>query len=920
MARQPGVKVVSVVNVNEALAAGATLLTVNRRLFLHLRERYDAHQARAGREVWPTADILPFSAWLRRCWEEGREADAPLSPSLEDGALLLSETQEGVLWEQIIARGAGRRDVLQPAAAARLARQASQLLAQWRLDLPPPRDGESEETQAFRRWRSAFQAACAAGGWLSPALLPEVVAHWIETSSIAPPARLLLAGFDEFTPQQAALLEVLRGAGCEVSEVPPPDASPTPERVGCPDVEAEIETAARWARRLLEAGDGGSIGIVVPELGALRARMERIFTDVLAPGAVLPGASGQPPFNISHGRPLARFPLVEAALAFLGLGRGRLPMAEASRLILSPFLAGAEQEAAQRALLDAHLRQGSEAELSLAWIATEAGRPRMGDHPSPHHAPVLAAVLTRWQEAFAELRDGRKAPGAWAEACSRLLRALGWPEQLKLDSVEHQAWEKLLELFSEFAALEPVLPALPWGEALTRLHKLAAETQFQPEGGPAQVQILGALEAGGLAFDHLWVLGLHEDAWPRPAHPNPFLPAAWQREQGLPQSSAAREAAYARRITARLLAGAGEAVVSHPLAEGERALRPSRLIAHLPGRPPGSLSLSAVPFFQEIVREAGGLETLSDHDAPPLAADRPAAGGSGIFKDQAACPFRAFATHRLHAQPLASPAHGLDPSERGSLIHKVLERIWARLETLANLRNMPPEALHGRVAEAVEETLADAERRHPATLRGRFREIERARLIRLTEEWLEQERERAPFTVIAREREATLTIGGIEVNTRIDRIDQLEDMRHVVLDYKSGKSNWKDWLGERPEEPQLPLYCSSAGLDLAAVAFAQVRRGDSAFRGLEAEAGILPRAERFDTIPAPPGNPEPPDRDTVLAQWHGVLENLGNDFRRGAARVDPKDPPKTCRYCELTPLCRIHDVPAPAGEEEDDGG
>jgi len=45
-----------------------------------------------------------------------------------------------------------------------------------------------------------------------------------------------------------------------------------------------------------------------------------------------------------------------------------------------------------------------------------------------------------------------------------------------------------------------------------------------------------------------------------------------------------------------------------------------------------------------------------------------------MVKDQAACPFRAFAAHRLGAEGLQFPHTGLDALERGTLVHRVLAR------------------------------------------------------------------------------------------------------------------------------------------------------------------------------------------------------------------------------------------------------
>ena len=129
-----------------------------------------------------------------------------------------------------------------------------------------------------------------------------------------------------------------------------------------------------------------------------------------------------------------------------------------------------------------------------------------------------------------------------------LLQQLGWPGERPLDSAEFQtarAWRQLLETF---AALALVQPRLGPRAALARLRRLAGETPFQPETEEAPIQVLGLLEAGGLRFDALWIMGLHDEVWPPPARPNQFLPAALQRRLGLPHASAERELAYAERL------------------------------------------------------------------------------------------------------------------------------------------------------------------------------------------------------------------------------------------------------------------------------------------------------------------------------------------------------------------------------------
>src|SRR5690606_9900956 len=79
-----------------------------------------------------------------------------------------------------------------------------------------------------------------------------------------------------------------------------------------------------------------------------------------------------------------------------------------------------------------------------------------------------------------------------------------------------------------------------------------------------------------------------------------------------------------------------------------------------------------------------------------------------------------------------------------------------------------------------------------------------------------------PFTVIAIEEKQPIDFAGIQVDLRIDRIDQLTNEQRILIDYKTGTPTVKSLLGNRPDEPQLPLYAVSQTQPVAALAFAQI--------------------------------------------------------------------------------------------------
>jgi RecB family exonuclease len=165
-------------------------------------------------------------------------------------------------------------------------------------------------------------------------------------------------------------------------------------------------------------------------------------------------------------------------------------------------------------------------------------------------------------------------------------------------------------------------------------------------------------------------------------------------------------------------------------------------------------------------------------------------------------------------------------------------------------------------------------------------------------EWLEIERQRAPFTVVEFESERYAEAGGVRCKVRVDRVDRLDDGREVIIDYKTGRPAKSAWDGDRPDEPQLPLYAVSHSAPVAAVLFGQVKVGEAAFKGYAAQDDLVPGATLRDL-------------ETEFAEWRTVLDKLGADFRAGDARVDPKDA-NACRRCSLLALCRFTEVETPA--------
>ncbi|HLE65991.1 MAG TPA: PD-(D/E)XK nuclease family protein [Burkholderiales bacterium] len=848
----------------EGHAAGFTVVTPNRRLARVLRSDFDAFQIAKGLAVWEDADVLPLGAFVERLYE-----DALYSEIAADLPRLLAGAQEREIWESIL-EGSGLLSVSQAAAQAL---DAWRLAHAWRIEGALGKFAGNEDHEAFAGWSRRYLELAA--GDTDGARLPDVVARLLPEKALRKPKALVAYAFDLLPPQTRDFFAACARNAIEVRPCGPRRAASSPKRASFKSPREEFAAAARWARGRLEAGTK-RIGVVVPDLRERRKEIVRVFCRAMHPGRHLPGEPKTPrPFDVSLGLPLSDYPIVHAALSVLRFSFDEIAFSEASRLIRSPFLGGAESEMARRARRDAELRRRLPARLTLGKLTGAV-----------EHCPGLRSILEAMISVSRSISNDPRSPREWAQHFTALLEAAGFPGERALDSDEFQARAKFHEALGELARLERVAGTMSLAKALSTLERQCAETLFQPETPEAPVQVLGILESAGLDFDCLWVSGLTEEAWPLVERHNPFLPLALQKKAGIPEASAETSLALDRRITEDWMGAAPEIVFSHPLKDEDRDLLPSPLIA---GVPETEVDIPAFPSWRDRIFRAARIESFTDEKAPPVASAR-IRGGTRVLADQAACPFRAFARWRLAAEGLEEPAAGPDAMARGQLLHELMRGLWEEARTR--------DALDGDLDPLIERAAAAAVKE--AGLEGRFAELERARLCRLAREWLEVERKRGGFEVVSLEERREIGVSNLAFSGRIDRMDRLPDGSHLLIDYKTGsRLSPRMWLDARPDEPQLPLYAVSAKEEIGAVAFARLKTGEMRFMGFSREDGLVPGVNAAKSWQG------------LLESWKRELESLAQGFAAGDARVDPKRGLATCRNCDLHTLCRVYERHSP---------
>ncbi|MBI5427464.1 MAG: PD-(D/E)XK nuclease family protein, partial [Nitrospinae bacterium] len=513
----------------------------------------------------------------------------------------------------------------------------------------------------------------------------------------------------------------------------------------------------------------------------------------------------------------------------------------------------------------------------------------------------------------------RKLPSLWAPDLSRFLKTLGWPDGdgiLPNRAYQNQARDAWQNCLDELASLDPVLGGVTRLQAATVLESIAKETSFQIKTREYPIQVMSLPEAYGMQFDRLWILGCHADVLPPPPTPNPFLPLEIQKRFDLPRSTSHRELRWAENILRQLALSSPNVVIGYPAWNAEKELRASPLLK----------SISSIQGMEEIAqshrikdqwRGKREMETWLDPGALPLTPDerqtaqeKGIAGGYQVLKNQADCPFRAFACHRLNATKFETPEIDFDGAERGNIAHYALQRFWSEVKTSAQLRSLNA---NGELPGVVARCVREAEGRLLSKLgaQKRFAEMERSRLESLLGEWLNKELLRPDFEVVAIERKETIGIAGYNFNLRIDRVDETPHGHKILIDYKTGQIKPNGWLDDRLQEPQLPLYALKLSPD--AIAFAEVKKGQKGmgFKFLAKEVHVLPgtsidfkKNKEIDC----------PDWDSLLQRWNKQLTGLAEDFAAGKCAADPANANTTCKNCGLQTLCRIEEMKPASGD------
>lgn len=834
----------------------STVITGNYRQANELRYAWNYEQVHQSKFAFRTPNIFSFDAWLVAIYDELERLEVEdAHRSLLTGAPLRLAFQicaPEKEYEQHFLSVAG----------------AWPIYTEWSLSRVRPDILATENGKVFCRWADEFIKFCRARDLVTLAELPSFISDQVTQKRWQSPP-ITFFGTQQLSASRQELLNHLRdhGAGVEYMD---PELEPFKQQriLSFSSVAREASAFGTWARERIAEGDESiRVGIVLPSLRRESMRIKRVLEAVFFDCHSIDSVA-----NIGAGTPLDETRMCGDIINFLEWTTRPLSHGEVTQLGRSAYLA------------NLYIPESFPSNFPDHFDFAEYFKRQL-----PEIRALLSPIRQLQQSRNMFLQD-------WVSRVAKVFSLIGWDAASDNDD-NRRARAAMLTVLADVIKLSQFVGQISWKAAVRHIVNAIRSQNIPEQTRFAPIQVMGREESLGLQFDALWVTGNSERSWPPNPNPNPMIPIAVQRNAQVPRVTYPRSLAWAKAVTNSWARSSPEVVFSFvddaQVHGGSPLLTVSKLIAdhqHVEtdlvlSDPkstefdhPWAQNHSEISPLREYFTDSGtALEQLPDNRLR-----------TAVLRDQSRCPFRSWGVHRLGLDDELPPHRFPNVQERGTIIHKLLEKLLKQAPNQEAIQSLTPEA----ITLAIDETLSQELSNLPQV----FLDRERLRLTKIVNFWREYEQRRSSFTVNAIEESIKTEIDGLTINMRVDRIDSTTKLNKLVIDIKTGLVSTSSWTGSRLKEIQMPLYAISIP-ECDGLAYQTIRYGEKVRL-----QGIGTNSDDFDNRKSKELEAIGSFED-VKAQWHSTIVGLIADYRDGIATVDPIDS-TICNNCHLMSFCR----------------
>ena len=813
------------------------------------------------------AKVKSYSNWLIDTYKKARDCGA-VDPDLR----IIDDSEAKWVWRKIIERSDS--GIANSKSAAKLAYSAYNICNAYNISIEDPGFALSEDSVVFAKWYEEFSAFlknrhCITYTQLEMGLLQSGY------GGVSGKSGILLYLPYELTGNQSRLISQV--ARDNLTYYSYPSVKTTPVSLSYNSAEDELIAAADWVVSTSENNPGESIALVVSDLTKSKYDVVRALKDTYNNSHIRPTNGYKADFfNLSMGTAYSKTPLIRHSSLMLGLFCSGISKYEFDELVKSPYFPKihglvAVDSTACKQLISVNTSRFEGMEASIDALKK------------------LKGLLACAENAV---------PSCWVKKFTHALQsAMGWPGKRGLTTLEYQIvnnWKALSESLIRYDAL---VGDIGIRDYQSLFEHISAEIVFHEESVISDIHILGAIEAEGIPFDHMRVLGVDDSRWPARVDRNPFIPPALQVTNNVPHCSAERELEYSMKLIESYRRLSEKLVFSYANIDSDGRARNRTPLLKLDDDV-GASPINEVYHSDDVELQDFGYEKA------PYTDELGVVGGSYYFKDYMKCQFLGFSKHRLGLKAEDDLDYGLGKNHQGTIFHNMMKGFWDEIKTQSNLLTLRGDYILGLLRECVEKATKEVIAKYQIECDKTFVDLENSRQVKHALRWIDIEKERPPFEVLATEKPITKTIGSITIDLVLDRIDlDLTTGSLLFWDYKTGRASIADMSVIDLIDPQLPLYAIDES-NVGGVGYLKV--SNKAIEGV----GVVSEGATFSKVTSVAksnrygfGN----DWGKNISAWKDRLIEESRRIQVGEIATNPVNGSQSCRSCDKQWLCRIEE-------------
>ena len=414
----------------------------------------------------------------------------------------------------------------------------------------------------------------------------------------------------------------------------------------------------------------------------------------------------------------------------------------------------------------------------------------------------------------------------------------------------------------------------------------------------ATIDIYGFDEYPIKKYDAIWIMNMNDIYYPGNKQGNPLLSRKIQDKYHINDNHSLKIDLVSK--LKRIGSSSEDVTISYSKKDQDLNIEKTKL--------PNEIEIEIISNKEYAYKKVSSIydnnqEWIKDHIAPPLNSGLvELRQGIKCLEAQLICPAWAFYSFRLGAERYEFDVQDeISPMARGNVTHKVLELFWKSMKYSDKLLNTLDSDLAMIIDKVVNTVITDYKKNYPLMPKVLI-ETERKQLKVTLTNWIDVEKKRShDFEVISTEEKHQININRIQFNIKIDRIDLINSIKKIIIDYKTGETESINSLyKDRLKSLQLPIYaCFSNHKDIDGVVYAKINRKKYTLNGISREK--LATYVKFNDKK----NPKIKTWEEILTFWHNEINSIASDYLTGKAEVvfDEDD----LKYCKIKSILRIPD-------------